>query len=86
MSAQEFILIPKDIYIKKHPRTLDVLDEPTAVGKSKLMTILQREPEKKKKSETVLKNETKPEDVKTRVLKSLSMLKPSKKEKSKTIL
>ena len=86
MSAQEFILIPKDSYIKKQPRALDVLDEPTAVEKAKLLTILQREPERKKKLETVSKTETKPEDIKTRVLKSLSMLKPSKKEKSKSIL
>ena len=55
MSAQEFILIPKDSYIKKQPRALDVLDEPTAVEKTKLLTILQREPERKKKPETVLK-------------------------------
>jgi len=47
---------------------------------------LQREPERKKKPETVPKSEAKPEDIKTRVLKSLSMLKPSKKEKSKSIL
>ena len=86
MSAQGFILIPKDSYIKKQPRALDVLDEPTAVEKAKLLTILQREPERKKKLETVSKTETKPEDIKTRVLKSLSMLKPSKKEKSKSIM
>ena len=86
MSAQEFILFPKDSYIKKQPRALDVLDEPTAVEKAKLLTILQREPERKKKLETVSKTEAKPEDIKTRVLKSLSMLKPSKKEKSKSIL
>ena len=64
MSAQEFILIPKDSYIKKQPRALDVLDEPTAVEKAKLLTILQREPERKKKLETVSKTETKPEDIK----------------------
>ena len=86
MSAQEFILIPKDSYIKKQPRALDVLVEPTTVEKAKLLTILQREPERKKKLETVSKTEIKPEDIKTRVLKSLSMLKPSKKEKSKSIL
>ena len=63
-----------------------MLDEPTAVENSKLLTILQREPEREKKPETVLKNEPKTEDIKTRVLKSLSMLKPSKKEKSKSIL
>ena len=55
MSAQEFILIPKDSYIKKHPRALDVLDEPAAVEKAKLLTIFQREPERKKKVETVSK-------------------------------
>ena len=85
MSAQEFILIPKKSYIKKQPRALDVLDEPTAVEKAKLLTILQREPERKKKPETVSKTETTPEDMKTRVLKSFSILKPSKK-KSKSIL
>ena len=53
MSAQEFILIPKDSYTKKQPRALDVLDEPTTVEKAKLLTILQREPERKKKPETV---------------------------------
>ena len=34
MIAQEFILIPKDSYIKKQPRALDVLDEPAAVEKA----------------------------------------------------
>ena len=63
-----------------------MLDEPTAVEKAKLLTILQREPERKKKPETVSKTEIKPEDIKTRKLKSLPMLKPSKKEKSKSIL
>ena len=86
MSAQEFILISKNSYIKNQPRALDVLDEPTAVEKANLLTILQREPERKKKLETVSKTETKPEDIETRVLKSLSMLKPSKKEKSMSIL
>ena len=47
MSAQEFMLIPKDSYIKKQPRALDVMNEPTAVEKAKLLTILQREPERK---------------------------------------
>ena len=86
MSTREYIVIPKSSCIKKQSRALDVLEEPTAVEKAKLLTILQREPERKKKPETVLKNEPKPEDIKTGVLKSLSMLKPSKKEKSKSIL
>ena len=85
MSGQEFNLIPRDSHINEQPRALYVLDEPTAVEKAKLFTILRREPERKK-PETVSKTETKPEDIKTRVLKSLSMLKPSKKEKSKSIL
>ena len=63
-----------------------MLNEPTAVEKAKLSVILQGEPERKKKPATISKTETKPEDIKTRVLKSLSMLKPSKKEKSKSIL
>ena len=48
MSAQEIILVPKDSYIKEQPRAMDVLDEPTAVENAKLLTILQREPERKK--------------------------------------
>ena len=54
MRAQEFILIPEDSYIKRQPRALDVFDEPTAVEKAKLLTILQREPGRKTKPETVL--------------------------------
>ena len=53
ISAQEFVLIPKDNYIKKQPRAVDVLEELTDVEKAKLLTILQREPEKRKKLETV---------------------------------
>ena len=48
MSAQEFYPLPEDSYIKKQPRALSVLDEPTTVEKAKLLSILQREPERKK--------------------------------------
>ena len=77
------ILVPKDSYIKEQPRAMDVLDEPTAVENAKLLTILQREPERKKKPETVPKIKTKPEDIKTRVLKSSSILKHSKNQRRK---
>ena len=53
MSAQEFILVPKDSYIKEQPRAMDVLDEPTAVENAKLLTILQREPERKKNRDCI---------------------------------
>ena len=78
MIAQEFILIPKDSYIKKQPRALDVLDEPAAVEKANVWLSSNVNLKEKKKQETVLKNETKPEDIKSRVLKFLSMLKAGK--------
>ena len=51
MSAQEFVLIPKENYIKKQPKASEILDEPTTVEKAKLLTILQRQPSKIKKVE-----------------------------------
>ena len=85
MSAQEFVLIPKENYIKKQPKASEILDEPTTVEKAKLLTILQRQPTKIRKI-VDNKEEKREDDMKTRVLKSLTMLQPSKQEKSKSIL
>ena len=50
MSAQEFILIPKENYVKKQPKALDILDNPTTNEKAKLLTMLQRQPQKPDKN------------------------------------
>ena len=47
MSAQEFILIPKENYIKNQPKASEILDDPTITAKSQQLTLLQRVPEKK---------------------------------------
>ena len=47
MSAQEFILIPKENYIKNQPKASENLDDPTITAKSQQLTLLQRVPEKK---------------------------------------
>ena len=47
MSAQEFILIPKENYIKKQPKASEILDDPTITAKSQQLTLLQRVPEKR---------------------------------------
>ena len=47
MSAQEFILIPKENYIKNQPKASEILDDPTIAAKSQQLTLLQRVPEKR---------------------------------------
>ena len=47
MSAQEFILIPKENYIKNQPKASEILDDPTITAKSQQLTLLQRVPEKR---------------------------------------
>ena len=89
MSAQEFILIPKENYIKNQPKASEILDDPTITAKSQL-TLLQRvpekkEPEKEKTSQEVKAPETR-EDIQKRVLRSITMLNPHQTEKSKSIL
>ena len=46
MSAQEFILILKENFIKNQPKASEILDDLTITAKSQL-TLLQRVPEKK---------------------------------------
>ena len=47
MSAQEFILNPKQNCIKNQPKASEILDDPTIAAKSQQLTLLQRVPEKK---------------------------------------
>ena len=67
MSAQEFILTPKENYIKNQPKASEILDNPTITAKSQQLTLLQRvpekkEPEKEKTSQEVKAPETR-EDI-----------------------
>ena len=50
--SQQFVLIPKENYIKQHPRSLDVLEHETVNEKAKVLTLLQRERPKKKPKDT----------------------------------
>ena len=43
MTSQEFILIPKENYVKEQPKTSEVLYDPRIDEKAKLLTMLQRE-------------------------------------------
>ena len=90
MSAQEFILIPRENYIKNQPKASEILDDPTITAKSQQLTLLQRvpekkEPEKEKTCQEVKAPET-PEDIQKRVLRWITMLNPHQTEKSKSIL
>ena len=90
--SQQFVLIPKENYIKKHPKTLDILEDETINEKAKLLTLLQREKPSKKISKDakpaadVVPRAPDREIIEKRVLKSLSMMKPWQIEKSKPIL
>ena len=80
MTSQEFILIPKNNYVKQQPKTLEVLDDATINEKAKIISLLERQ---QKSSETVEPDEKmdkKPqwsplqkEIIGKRVLKSLSI-------------
>ena len=89
---QQFNVIPKENYIKKQAKSLDILQDETRNEKAKQLTLLQRQ---RKPKRTI--RETKPttasqpmasekEIVEKRVLKLLSMMKPWQLEKSKPIL
>ena len=95
MSAQEFVLIPKENYVKDQPKALEIVDDPTLSQKAHHLTLLQRQPHDDQKADE--KTDAKPKtdeakdkkekhSVQTRVLQSISMLKPSQIEKSKQIL
>ena len=49
MSAQEFILIPRESYIKNQPKALEVPDDPTISEKANQLTLLQRIPQQEEK-------------------------------------
>ena len=92
MTSQEFILIPKENYVKQQPKTLEVLDDATINEKAKILSLLRRQ---QNSSETVESDQMdkKPQwsrlqkqIIEKRVLKSLSMMKPWQIEKSKPIL
>lgn len=90
MTSKEFILIPRENCVKEQPKTSEVLYDPTIDEKAKLLTMLQREDyqtkPKEKPSEEIKRNENQNEIIERRVLKSLSMMKPSQLERSRTIL
>ena len=91
MTSQEFILIPKENYIKQQPKSSEILEDATINEKAKLLTLLQRnqppeEPKEKKSEATSSSSATDREIIEKRVLKSLSMMKPWQLEKSKPIL
>ena len=91
MTSQEFILIPKENYIKQQPKSWEILEDATINEKAKLLTLLQRnhppeEPKEKKGEATSSSPATDREIIEKRVLKSLSMMKPWQLEKSKPIL
>ena len=44
MSAQEFVLIPKENYVKDQPKALEIVDDPTLSEKAHHLTLLQRQP------------------------------------------
>ena len=62
MSAQEFILIPKENYIKNQPKASEILDDPTITAKSQQLTLLQRVPEKKEPEKEKTSGEESPRD------------------------
>ena len=89
MSSQEFILIPKVNYVTEYPKTSEILYDPTIAEKAKQLTMLQREKAQtveEDKSDATKQVDNEPEIVEKRVLKTLSMLKPSQLEKTKHIL
>lgn len=89
MSSQEFILIPKENYVTEYPKTSEILYDPTIAEKAKQLTMLQREKAQtveEDKSDATKQVDNEPEIVEKRVLKTLSMLKPSQLEKTKHIL
>ena len=43
MTSQEFVLIPKQNYVKQQPKTLEVLDDATINEKAKILSLLQRQ-------------------------------------------
>lgn len=87
MSAQEFILIPKENYIKTQPKALEVLDDPTSSEKADQLTMLQRIPQTKGDKEPSIepKQSEVNDSVQKRILRSITMLKPHQTEKSKAI-
>ena len=92
LMSQQFILIPKENYIKKQSKSLEILEDDTVNEKAKLLTLLQRQRKPKRTvGETKTPQASQPrasdrEIVEKRVLKSLSMMKPWQLEKSKPIL
>ena len=92
LMSQQFILIPKENYIKKQSKSLEILKDDTVNEKAKLLTLLQRQRKPKRTvGETKTPQASQPrasyrEIVEKRVLKSLSMMKPWQLEKSKPIL
>ena len=87
MSAQEFELIPSEIYREKQPEALEILDDPTGHETAKLLTVscqpLERDTPKRNEGKELEKTL---QDVQERVMKSLSMLHPVQKEIAKLVL
>ena len=89
MSAQEFILIRRENYLKKQQEASEMLDDPTITAKSQQLTLLQRflgkKPEWEKLSQEVITPNTR-EIFQKPVLRSITMLNPHQTEKSKSLL
>ena len=93
MTSQEFILIPKENYVKQQPKTLEILDDATKNEKAKILSVLQRQQNSSKTVESDEKVNKKPQwstlqkkIIEERVLKSVSMMKPWQVEKSQPIV
>ena len=91
MTSQEFVLVPKENYVKQQPKSSEILDDATINEKAKILTLLQRQqsPKDPKESKTQSASSSSEPDrdlIEKRVLKSLSMMKPWQIEKSKPIL
>lgn len=82
MNAEEFILIPKQIYMKDRPLTEHILQNPEIKEKGMQLSMLQRmEP----KESTDDKSETQSFNLKDFVFQALLTLKPAQLKKSELI-
>ena len=83
MTSQEFVLIPKENYVKQQSKTLEILDDATINEKAKILSLLQRQQNSSETVEPDEKMDKKPQRsplqkkiIEKRGLKSLSMMKP----------
>ena len=75
MSTQENVLIPKENYVNKQAKALELLVKTTAQEKAKLLTVLQRQPLRENITDQKERKEEKNiEGLQEHVLKSLPLL------------